>query len=100
MELVAEPRRQRYRLIFHASCRLGIWFQNELERIVVGMGHIVILDADSNVHVEADGEGIVRVKLGSEPYDITLVGDARELHSVIIEADRQLSRLVTRLPGR
>ena len=64
------------------------------------MGEIVILDADSNVTVEAAEDQTVRVKLGSEPYGITLVGHLPELHSVIIEADRQLSHLTGRSPDR
>ena len=61
------------------------------------MRGIVILDADSSVTIEAcRDDQIVSVKLGHEPYGVTLVGDLSEIHSIIIDADRQLSRLITR----
>ena len=55
---------------------------------------IVILDANTTVTVEADDEDPIRVKLGTEPYGVTLVGDLSDIHRIIIEADRQVSRLV------
>ena len=55
---------------------------------------IVILDADTTITVEADGEDPIRVKLGTEPYGVTLVGDLSVIHRIIIEADRQVSGLV------
>ncbi len=64
------------------------------------MGEIVIVDADSNVTVEAADDQTVRVKLGPEPYGVTLVGHLPEIHKVIIEADRQLSHLTRRSPDR
>ena len=56
--------------------------------------NIVILDADTTVAVEANGDDPIRVKLGAEPYGVTLVGDLSDMHRIIIEADRQVSRLV------
>ena len=54
-----------------------------------------MLDANSPVTVEVAEDRIARVKLGSEPYGVTLVGDLGDLHRIIIEADRQISRLVS-----
>ena len=55
---------------------------------------IVILDADTTVTVQDDGEDPIRVKLGVEPYGVTLVANLSEIHRIIIEADRQVSGLV------
>ena len=57
------------------------------------MDVIVMLDDNSPVSAEVAEDGIVRVKLGPEPYGVTLVGDLKDLYRVIIEADRQVSRL-------
>ena len=62
--------------------------------------NIVILDANFTVEVEAKGEDPIRVKLGTEPYGVTLVGDLTEMHHIIIEVDRQISRLVGNRSGR
>ena len=62
--------------------------------------NIVILDANSTVEVEANGDDPIRIKFGTEPYGVTLVGNLTEMHHIIIEADRQISRLVGNRSGR
>ena len=58
---------------------------------------ILITGADSTVEIVEDGDGEpIRVKFGPEPYGLTLVGDLSTIHRLIIEADRQLSRLRVR----
>ena len=49
------------------------------------------------VALQTDGNGRVELTLGP---GITIVGDRVDVHSVIIEADRQLARLVGRWTGQ
>ena len=64
------------------------------------MSEIVRLSAETSVDVEATGGNQVRLKLGPEPYGVTLVGDLTQLHSIIIEADRQLTLVRRRVTDR
>jgi hypothetical protein len=59
---------------------------------------ILITDTDTSVEVSAGNGGEpARIRFGDDPYGVTLVGDLSQLLRVIIEADRQISQLVTRL---
>lgn len=42
----------------------------------------------------------VSLTLGDAPHQVTLVGEAHDLHRLIIEADRQLSRITRHQAGR
>ena len=79
---------------------LGVWCQTEVERTVIRMQEIVIVDANTQVAVESAEDGIVRVRFGPKPYGVTLVGDMTELHRAIIEADRQIARLSSEARAR
>ncbi|MEM8922308.1 MAG: hypothetical protein AAGD35_02325 [Actinomycetota bacterium] len=57
---------------------------------------MLILSADSPIAVEVDAGDAARVRLGADPDGVTLIGDLQDLHRVIIEIDRQLSREVAK----
>ncbi len=52
--------------------------------------------ASDRVEVTPGEDGLVTVHLGDETNGLTIVGGRYDVHSLIIEADRQLSRLVDR----
>ena len=58
--------------------------------------------ADNDVvQVTRNSGETVSLKLGSAAGDdVTLVGDLADVHRLVIEADRQLARLVGRFTGR
>lgn len=53
---------------------------------------IVWLGGDTGVAMDVNEHDVVRLSLGSAPYGVVLVADRYELHRLIIEVDRQLSR--------
>jgi len=52
--------------------------------------------ASDRVEVTSGENGTVTVQLGDDANGLTIVGGRYDVHSLIIEADRQLSRLVDR----
>jgi hypothetical protein len=61
---------------------------------------ILITDADTGVEViEGADDEPVRVRFGPDLYGVTLVGDLATIHRLVVEADRQVSRLVVRPPA-
>ncbi len=53
---------------------------------------IVWLNDDSSVVVHVNEHDRVRLEFGPAPYGVVLVADRYQLHQLIIEVDRQLSR--------
>lgn len=56
------------------------------------MSEIVWLNDDTSVEVNVNEHDRVRLEFGPAPYGVVLVGDRYQLHTLIIEVDKQLSR--------
>ena len=57
------------------------------------MSEIVWLNGLTSVEIDVNEHDRVRLVFGPAPYGVVLVGDRRQLHTLIIEVDNQLSRL-------
>ncbi|MEM9563546.1 MAG: hypothetical protein AAGA93_13055 [Actinomycetota bacterium] len=55
-------------------------------------------DKRDQVEVTCDDDDTVTVEFGGGHAGLTIVGRRHEIHGMIIEADRQLSRLARRWP--